>query len=118
MLVFRDYDGNAHTEAWFDAFDEAIDSDGLFEPEARGETCAYPERIRRLNEHPVGADIARAPADERRAPFDLEVGVKCIAWRPAALQPSRMVRVAHRPVEPLLRIPACSARAVSPGLES
>ena len=76
LLIFRDYHSDTHAPAWFDAFDEAIDLHGFSKSEARGETCAYPEWIRRLNKHPVGADIAGAPVDERRAPFDLKLGVK------------------------------------------
>lgn len=97
LLLLGNGDGDAHAAPRFDAFDEAIHFDGLFEAEARREAGAYPKRVKGFDEHAIGADIARAAADESRAPFDLEFGVKRIARRPAALKPSRIVPVAHRP---------------------
>ena len=62
-LLFGDGDADAHAEAGFDAFDEAIDFDAAFVADVGGETCADPERVGGFDEHAVGADVTSAGAE-------------------------------------------------------
>jgi len=55
-------------------FTEQSTFSGWFEIQARGEARANPERIHGFDKHSIGADIARARAQYRRTPLDLEVG--------------------------------------------
>ncbi len=63
-VLVGDCDGDAHAEAGFDAFDEAVDLYGHFDANACGETGADPERVGGLDEHSVGANVARAGAEK------------------------------------------------------
>jgi hypothetical protein len=63
-VLVGDCYGDAHTQAGLDAFDEAVDLYGHFDADACGEAGADPERVSGLYKHSVGADIARAGAEE------------------------------------------------------
>src|SRR5580704_18219422 len=105
LAVLFGYDyGDSHAQAGVDSADEAIDFDGPFGTDTRGEAGADPERVGGFDKHAVGADVACAGAENGRAPFNLKIGAVIVARSPATLRPSWIVSTAHDlPVRPLLR---------------
>jgi hypothetical protein len=96
LAVFlRHYYGNAHTQAGFDPFDEAIHFDGSVGADMCREARTDPKRVAGFDEHAVGTDITCSGAEDGGAPFDLEIGTVVVALSPASLQSSWMVATAH-----------------------
>jgi len=111
VLLLADSDGDGHSAAGLDTLDAAIHFYGMIESEVRGETGADPERVGGLDEHAVGADVARFSAKNGGAPFDFEVGAKGITRRPAALvAPGRMLPTGHRAGAPPAKDPKVRRR--------
>jgi hypothetical protein len=78
----------------------------------RRESCPNPQRIHRFDEHSVGTYVSRAGAQDRRTPFDLEVGAKRIARCPAPIRPpGRLIPTAHGLGEP----PCQGSQGAAPG---
>jgi hypothetical protein len=59
-MLFGNDDGDAHAETGLDPADEAVDFDGSFGADARGEAGTNPERVGGFDEHAVGADVSCA----------------------------------------------------------
>src|ERR1700719_115954 len=97
VLLLAYGDGDGHAAAGLDALDATIYFYGMLESETRGETGADPEGVGGLDEHAVGADVARFSAQDGGAPFDFEVGAEGITRRPAAFVATvRMLPTGHR----------------------
>lgn len=78
----------------------------------RRKSRANPQWIGRFDEHSIRTDVARAGAQNCRTPFDLEVGAKRVACRPASIRPpGRLVPTAHGLGEP----PCQGSQGAAPG---
>src|SRR2546421_5324633 len=79
------------------ALHKTVESDRRIESQSRDEARTQPERIDGFDKHSAGADVARACPQNRRTPFDFEVGAERVTRRPAAFESSGwMISTAHR----------------------
>jgi hypothetical protein len=105
----------SHAAARFDSFDETIHAERVVEAQLGGETCTYPKRVGRLDEHAVGTDVGGLGTQDSGSPFDLEAGTEGIARRSAALeQPLAVVPTSHERLD----TPYLGFQAAAPGRQS
>jgi len=81
-LIFPEFNGNAHPQAWFDALDRAIHPKRPIDGETRAKSGADPKNIVGFDEHSAGANVSRASIEPGGTPFDFEYCLIGIAGRP------------------------------------
>src|SRR5260221_7877284 len=96
LLLFGERNRNSHATSRFHTFYRTVYPDGAIEMQVGGKARANPKRIDGFDEHAVGAYVASAGLQHRRAPFDIEVEPAIVPRCPASVHATgRIVVVAH-----------------------